>query len=138
METTQLGSKGNWRILGVEMPHSGCQKQCEQTIKCVYPFQSNTSSWQTPEISPFSLSPIVLSDQSEFSRTPIKACPYLLKPAVVFRAVRKGQMASPVLLTDAERLVQGGHGFGARLRDGGSDLPLVHPGTVFCDLCLTQ
>ena len=52
-------------------------------------------------------------------------------------AVRKGQMASPDLI-EAGRLVQSGHGFGARLRDGGSDLPLVHPGTVFCDLCLNR
>ena len=53
-------------------------------------------------------------------------------------AVKKGEMASPVLLTKAGRLVQGGHGFGARFRDGGSDLPLVHPVTVFCDLWLTR
>ena len=53
-------------------------------------------------------------------------------------AVRKGQVASRVLLTETGWLVQCGHGCGARFRDGGSDLPLVHPGTVFCDLCLTQ
>ena len=53
-------------------------------------------------------------------------------------AVRKGEVASRVLLTKTGWLVQCGHGCGARFRDGGSDLPLVHPGTVFCDLCLTR
>ena len=101
-------------------------------------FSQTPPPGRPPRSHPFSchplFSPIRVNSLEHQSR-----CVYTcLKPAVVFMAVRKGEMASPVLLPKAGRLVQGGHGFGARLRDGGSDLLLVHPGTVFCDLCLTQ
>lgn len=45
------------------------------------------------------------------------------KPSI-FMAVRKGQMASPVLLTEeAGWLVQSGHGFGTHFGVAGCDLP---------------
>ena len=77
--------RGTGGFLGVEMPHAGCQKCCEQgsnfpvTVKCVSAFLSNTSSWQMSEISPFPLLAVFFSVISEFSKTPGRSFPNLLQ-----------------------------------------------------------
>ena len=89
-------------------------------------FSTNISSWQTSETSAFSLLPIFLStitvESVKHELDPVLMC---FRPSVDFMAVRKGQMASAVLLTEVGWLVKGGHRFGYTL-GWWQPPPLVH------------
>ena len=120
--------RGTGGFLGVEMPHAGCQKCCEQannfplTIKCVSAFPQTRPPGRRPRSRPFPYCQFSLIEVSRNQLSLVRTC---FRLSVLFMEVRNGQMASPALLTEAGWLVQGRHGFGTGFGAGGIDLPQV-------------
>ena len=101
---------------------SAVSRQISYNNKMCFCFSSNTSSWQTSEISPFPYCQFSLIEVSRNQLSLVRTC---FRLSVLFMEGRNGQMASPALLTEAGWLVQGRHRFGTGFGAGGIDLPQI-------------